>query len=71
MQIVLIGKNVLYKLSLPKNVEGNYWLTDNKEKNEKKLINVEGKMENGSLYQMIKQKSLILDLLISKTRAMT
>ena len=43
MQIVLIGKNVLYKLSLPKNVEGNYWLTDNKEKNEKKLINVEGK----------------------------
>lgn len=43
MQIALIGKNTLYKLSLPKNVEGNYWLTDHKEKNEKKLINVEGK----------------------------
>ena len=43
MQIVLIGKNTLYKLSLPKNVEGNYWLTNEKEKNEKKLINVEGK----------------------------
>lgn len=43
MQIALIGKDTLYKLSLPKNVEGNYWLTDHKEKNEKKLINVEGK----------------------------
>ena len=43
MQIALIGKDTLYKLSLPKNVEGNYWLTDHKEKKKKKLINVEGK----------------------------
>ena len=28
MRITLIGKNTLYELSLPKTVEGNYWLTD-------------------------------------------
>ena len=50
MQIALIGKNTLYKLSLPKNVEGNYWLTNHKEKNEKKLINVEGK---GGKWQLV------------------
>ena len=43
MRITLIGKNTLYELSLPKTVEGNYWLTDQKGINEKKLINVEGR----------------------------
>ena len=42
MQLVLIGKDVLYKLSLPKLVQGNYWLTNNNKDNEKNLINVEG-----------------------------
>ena len=42
MQITLVGKNILYKLSLPKTVQGNYWLTDGNENDEKKLINVEG-----------------------------
>lgn len=40
MRITLTGKNSLYKLSLPKIVQGNYWLTDERGK---KLINVEGR----------------------------
>ena len=35
MQIALIGKNTLYKLSLPKTVVGNYWLTDQNKKMKK------------------------------------
>lgn len=42
MKLTLISKNVLYKISLPKVIQGNYWLTDQNEKREKKLINVEG-----------------------------
>ncbi len=34
MQITLVGKNILYKLSLPKTVQGNYWLTDGNENDE-------------------------------------
>ncbi len=60
MQIVLIGKNTLYKLSLPKNTEGNYWLTDQKEKNEKKLINVEGR--NGKWQLVNNNQTNIIDL---------
>ena len=60
MQIALIGKNTLYKLSLPKNVEGNYWLTDHKEKNEKKLINVEGK--DGKWHLVTNNQTNVIDL---------
>ena len=39
MKVYLIGKNIMYKLNLPQTVEGNYWLTDDKDR---KLINIEG-----------------------------
>lgn len=32
MQLTLIGKNTLYKMSLPMVIEGNYWLTDHKKR---------------------------------------
>ena len=60
MQLTLIGKNTLYKLSLPRVVEGNYWLTDHKKKNERKLINVEGK--NGKWQLVNNPQTKIIDL---------
>lgn len=60
MQIALIGKNTLYKLSLPKTVVGNYWLTDQNKKNEKKLINVEGK--NGKWQLIVNDRTNVIDL---------
>ena len=60
MQIALIGKDTLYKLSLPKTVIGNYWLTDQNKKNEKKLINVEGK--NGKWQLIINERTNVIDL---------
>ena len=47
MIVTLIGKNVLYKTKLPKVAIGNYWITD---KNDKKLISIEG---NGEEWQVI------------------
>ena len=44
MIVTLIGKNVLYKTKLPKVTIGNYWITG---ENDKKLINIEGKMVIG------------------------
>ena len=38
MQVVLIGENELHKITLPKIVEGIYWIKDN---NDQKLINIE------------------------------
>mgnify|MGYP003378794569 FL=1 len=58
MRITLIGKNTLYELSLPKTVEGNYWLTDQKGINEKKLINVEGREGKWKLVPNDKTKQL-------------
>lgn len=39
MIVNLIGKNIVYKLNLPRTITGNYWLTDDKDR---KLINIEG-----------------------------
>ena len=39
MKVYLIGKNLMYKINLPQTVEGNYWITDDKER---KLINIAG-----------------------------
>lgn len=47
MLVTLIGKNRMYKIVLPQIAIGNYWLTDNSEK-ERKLINIEG--INGKWY---------------------
>ena len=38
MQVVLIGENELYKITLPKIIEGIYWITDNQGK---KIVNIE------------------------------
>ena len=40
MLVTLVGPNKCYKLSLPENAEGDYWLTDKSELEEKKLINI-------------------------------
>ena len=40
MIVALIEKNAMYKLKLPKNPVGNYWITG---ENNKKLVNIEGK----------------------------
>ena len=64
MQIALIGKDTLYKLSLPKTVIGNYWLTDQNKKNEKKLINVEGK--NGKWQLIINERTNVIDATINE-----
>ena len=54
MQAILISKNEINKINLPKNPVGNYWITgkgmDNKEK---KIINIEG---NGKEWQVICNK---------------
>ena len=43
MQVTLIGRQELYKIVLPKNPIGNYWLSDKIGEKERKLINIEGK----------------------------
>ena len=43
MRIALIGKDKYLKLILPEIPLGSYWINDNTEETEKKLINVEGK----------------------------
>lgn len=44
MLVSLIGKNNILSTVLPQTPEGVYWIKDNKEKNEKKLICIEGKL---------------------------
>lgn len=41
MLVTLIGKNVLYKLILPHEKTGNYWITNSDDG--KKLVNIIGK----------------------------
>ena len=43
MRVTLIGKKSLYKVDLPKDPIGNYWITDKTTEKERKLINIEGK----------------------------
>ena len=45
MVVMLIGKNFFKKLSLPKAISGNYWISVEENDEEKKLVNVIG--ENG------------------------
>lgn len=42
MLAVLIGKNNIHKINLPKIAMGDYWITDKTKQNEKKLLNIEG-----------------------------
>jgi len=44
--VTLVGNGKMYKLILPENPIGNYWLSDKSTELEKKLINVEGKEGN-------------------------
>ena len=43
MLVTLIGKKTIYKIKLPQFAIGNYWITDQNEDKEKKLVNIEGK----------------------------
>ena len=47
MLVTLIGKNVIYKLKLPKEKKGDYWLTN---EDGKKLINIIGKDSEWQIY---------------------
>ena len=40
MQVILVGKNFMNKLILPKDVNGNYWIND---EDSKKVINIQAK----------------------------
>ena len=42
MVVTLIGKNLMYKLLLPQNAVGNYWLSDREGEKGRKLINIQG-----------------------------
>lgn len=46
MLVTLIGENSIYKLLLPQNPVGNYWICDRKGDKERKLVNIEGKSKN-------------------------
>ena len=43
MLVTLIGKNVMYKIKLPKVIVGNYWITN---ENNKRLVNIEADGDN-------------------------
>ena len=45
MLVTLIGKDKIYKISLPKTIIGNYWIKDIEDEREQNLINIEGKDE--------------------------
>ncbi len=58
MQLILVGKGEIYKKILPKNPIGEYWITNNSEEIEKKIINIEG--TNGKwLIRSDKHKQLL------------
>ena len=64
MLITLVGPNKCYKLSLPENAEGDYWLTDKSELEEKKLINIHAvdgfwQIESSSYVQIFNPNCLI------------
>lgn len=40
MLITLVGNNTMYKMTLPDNAEGDYWITDKSGKEELKLVNI-------------------------------
>ena len=42
MIVSLIGKNIIYNLNLPKQITGNYWITEEKEEKGRKLVNIVG-----------------------------
>jgi len=46
MLVSLIGKNNILSTILPETPEGIFWIKDNRDKNEKKLISIEGKLDD-------------------------
>ena len=63
MLITLVGPNKCFKMSLPENAEGDYWLTDKLELEEKKLINIHAvdgywQIESSSYVQIFNPKCL-------------
>ena len=64
MLITLVGPNKCYKMSLPENAEGDYWLTDKSELEEKKLIYIHAvdgywQIESSSYVQIFNPNCLI------------
>ena len=55
MLVTLIGKKNIYKLVLPSNPVGNYWICDKEQGSEKKLVNIEGKDGN---WQIVTNKNV-------------
>lgn len=60
MFVTLIGKNVLYKIKLPRFAMGNYWITDEKDR---KILSIEGngndwKIFSNNQVKIIKLKSM-------------
>jgi len=53
---VLIGKNSMYKINLPKTAIGNYWLCDN---NNKKIINID--TTSGKWYVISNSEARIIE----------
>ena len=60
MLVTLVNKNHMHKITLPQTVMGNYWLRDNTGKEEKKLVNIDGK--NGSWRITSNKHVQIIDL---------
>lgn len=46
MLVTLIGKSAIHKIILPQTTIGNYWISDKTGKQDKKLVNIEGKDGN-------------------------
>ena len=44
MIVSLIGRDKKYKIELPQEIEGSYWIVN--EENGKKLVNIEGNIKN-------------------------
>ena len=51
MKAILIGKNEIFKITLPKYPRGSYWITSKRsDGKEKKLLNIEGNGNNWQIY---------------------
>jgi len=76
MKVLLIGKNNIYKVELPKSVNNNYWLSDKTAKEEKRLINIRAidgkwKVISSNYAKIINPKSIKLrnnDVVVDRKR---
>ena len=67
MIVSLIGKNIMYNLNLPKQITGNYWITEQKGEKGRKLVNIEGnnnewQVVNNNYVEVINMKYIEADI---------